>query len=129
MRRHNRHKTNRNTSLAHRRKFRFVTLDEDMRVLWNPNCYIAKYAVLILKDFIPYSDSLEAMPSEFCHIEGDEDGKKGYQMWHSCLEEMLFAFEQYANDRVLVPDLDEETQERVQHGLNLFAKYFKHLWI
>lgn len=128
MRQKNRHIKKHNVSLAHKRKYYFVRPDEDMRVLWNPNYYIAKYVTMVLKDFIPYNDSLGATPCEFCHFENDEDGKKGCQAWHDCLEEMLFAFEQYANDRMFALDLDEETRKRVQHGLDLFAKYYKHLW-
>lgn len=129
MKRKRPHTKKRSVSLAHKRKYRFVRPDEDMRVLWTPHIYIAKYVALVLKDFIPYSDSVGATPSEFCHFENREDGMKDYQAWHDCLEEMLFAFEQYANDRVLVSSIDEETRKRVQHGLDLFAKYFKHLWI
>lgn len=128
MRRKNRHEKKPNVSLAHKLKYYFVRPDEDIRVLWNPGNYIARYVALILKDFIPYSDSLGAMPCGLFHFEDDEDGAKEYQAWHDCLEEMLFAFEQYANDRALVSDLDEETQKRVHHGLDLFAKYFDHLW-
>jgi len=57
-------------SLAHRKKCYFVTPDEDMRVLWSPNHYIAKYIVRIFKDYIPYNDSIGATP--FCHE--DENG-------------------------------------------------------
>lgn len=129
MRRRNRRKAKRNVSLAHRRKYYFVRPDEDMRVLWNPNTYIAKYAALVLKDFIAYNDLSGGVPGEFCHLENDKDCTKGYQMWRGCMEEMLFAFEFYADDRRSFDEEDEATNERVQHGLDLFAKYFCHLWI
>lgn len=137
MRRKNRHKQKPNISLAHRRKYRFVTPDEDIRALWNPGNYIAKYASLLLRDFIPYSDSLEATPSEFCHgdedesedISSEENNSKDYQQWHDCLEEMLFAFEFFANEYNQLWMADEETKRRVQHGLDLFAKYYDHLWV
>lgn len=124
-----RHYTKKRTvSLAHRRKFYFVRPDEDMRVVWNLNNYIAKYAALVLKAFIEYSDTNWATPGEFCHFGDDNDGAKEYQAWRSCLEEMLFAFEYYADEyRPQLTD-DEEMKRRVQHGLDLFAKYYKDLW-
>jgi len=112
-------------SLAHRKKYYFVTPDEDMRVLWSPNHYIAKYIVRIFKDYIPYNDSIGATP--FCHE--DENGMPwaDYQAWHDCLEEMLYAFTYYANERH--SEASDEEKARVQHGLALFAKHFASLWV
>lgn len=115
-------------SLAHKRKYYFVRPDEDMRVLWNPGNYIAKYAALVLKNYIPYNDSVGGTPSEFCRLDDDEDDMKGYQAWRKCLEEILFAFEFFADEYNQLWMADEETKHRVRHGLELFAKYFDHLW-
>lgn len=127
MKRKRTHTKRKAVSLANRRKYRFVRPDEDMKVLWCPRAYIARYVAMVLRDFIPYNDSLGATPGEFCHFEDDEDGEKGYRAWHDCLEEMLFAFEFYAYDKD-VWSADEETKRRVRHGLDLFAKYYGHLW-
>lgn len=112
-------------TLADRCKYRYVKPDDDIQVLWNPNIYIARYVVSVLKDFIPYSKETGATPCEFYH--SNDDGQKAYDEWRKCMEEMLFAFEQYAHDRVF--GLDEATKKRVQHGLDLFAKYYGDLWI
>lgn len=80
----------------------------------------------------------------FCFPEGsaydfsDEDAKIGEDNWKSILDKMIFAFEELATGEkeliILNKDkyeVDEilELEEKIQEGLNLFAKHYKALWI
>lgn len=58
-------------------------------------------------------------------------GKCGCEKkWHEILDKMIWSFEQITKDDVLAVDVKnyKKYQERIQEGLDLFAKYFRSLW-
>ena len=48
------------------------------------------------------------------------------KQWEWVLNEMIYAFELVSNCEDSYPPLEEN--ERMQNGLELFGKYFRHLW-
>lgn len=53
------------------------------------------------------------------------DEQMGFDGWMEILDKMIYAFERITEDDIT------ETKEfdKVQEGLDLFGKYFRHLWI
>ena len=45
--------------------------------------------------------------------------------WDEILDDMIKAFKLILEDK---NDYSVENQEAIEHGLNLFSKYFMHLW-
>ena len=59
-------------------------------------------------------------------------GEEGMTMekWGEILDEMIWTFDHISNKSISFgQDMNKEIQDRVQNGLNLFAKYFRSLWL
>lgn len=50
----------------------------------------------------------------------------GSKKWTNILNKMIFAFKTLADDDIIIED---KQQKKIEEGLELFAKYFRHLWI
>lgn len=48
------------------------------------------------------------------------------KQWEWVLNEMIYAFDLCSNSEDAYPPFEED--ERIQNGLELFGKYFRHLW-
>jgi len=49
----------------------------------------------------------------------------GSEKWDIILNKMIFAFKTLANDGIP----KDKNRKKVEEGLKLFSKYFRHLWI
>lgn len=53
------------------------------------------------------------------------DEQIGFEGWMEILDKMIYSFEEIIED-----DIQKTTDyDKVQEGLDLFSKYFRHLWI
>lgn len=102
--------------------------------VWNLNDYTAKYVaprLKMLKKIItekmvapgviadgiePYGLNPLASPVDECKI------------WQQMLDDMLFAFEYYADKYTRDLTATEEDKVRVKRGLRLFAEWYDYLW-
>jgi len=50
----------------------------------------------------------------------------GKEKWVKILDKMIFAFKTLAEDNIIIEDKE---QKKIEEGLKLFSKYFRHLWI
>lgn len=90
---------------------------------WNLEVYAAKYIAPRLK-----------LLKKITHgypVELDQqypEGNEAFEHWLAMLDEMLFAFEYYADlyARRIVTTDEEQTQ--VKEGLRLFAEWYEYLW-
>lgn len=56
--------------------------------------------------------------------ESGETDENFFKRWDYVLDEMIWAFEQIANET----DLSDAEEKRVNSGLKLFGKYYRSLW-
>ena len=60
-----------------------------------------------------------------------EYGDRCWDVWSAIIEKMIYAFDTYAkhayDSDILIPDLPQEDQDKIQEGMQLFIKYFKYL--
>lgn len=82
--------------------------------IWNLDTTIAKF---ILPRLIAFRK----------HPKGYPHRAKGLQQWEKIIDEMIFAFDYYANHSGEI--VDEKTSIRIGRGMDLFAEYFYDLWI
>lgn len=82
--------------------------------IWNLDTTIAKF---ILPRLIAFRK----------HSKGYPHRAKGFQQWNKIIDEMIFAFDYYANHSGEI--VDEKTSTRIGRGMDLFAEYFYDLWI
>jgi hypothetical protein len=61
------------------------------------------------------------------HSKGYPHKAKGLQQWDKILDEMIFAFEHYANFDI--EPRNRKDSIRIDRGLYLFYEYFEDLWI
>nr|DAF54711.1 MAG TPA: hypothetical protein [Siphoviridae sp. ctqPo10] len=90
------------------------------------DCNIAKYVLPRLKLF-------KKLNNGYPGIEGMETEEK----WDEALDKMIWSFEQAANYYEIYESIDcnnsdwkekyKETNDKIQEGLLLFAKWFQHL--
>ena len=78
--------------------------------LWNLDYTIAKFIYPRLKAF------KEIVNTHPCDISFEE--------WKYTLDKMILAFELLCKDNWY----DDNEQIKINEGLNLFAKYYQHLW-
>jgi hypothetical protein len=86
--------------------------------LWNLDITLAK---LILPRLIAFKKEVGGNPTELTMKE-----------WKEIIDEMIYAMEIVADCKYFDCDVGEEFQlqrDRIQRGLNLFGKYFLHLWM
>ena len=51
-----------------------------------------------------------------------------HDRWKWALDEMIYAFKAFRDERMVAGDFEEEQEDRVKNGLRLFAKYYGSLW-
>lgn len=56
------------------------------------------------------------------------EGDYSEEAWSYVLGEMIWAFEQKADDNVMVPYMKPEDAKRMKNGLLMFGKYYENLW-
>lgn len=123
---------------------RRIKVEVDQWDLFSMDHTLALVIVPMLKAFLngPADRSIPA----FCFpsLDGREDNytSKEYatatKKWKESLESMLWSFEQIVGEQSFISDDTEEKidvvsrygayQAKIQHGLDLFAKYYQHLW-
>ncbi len=87
----------------------------DDRELWNLDHTIAKFTLPRLKRF-----------KEVC---GGYPADLTPEQWPKILDDMIYAMQTIADEwEVESATLSKIDYDRVNKGLNLFAKYFRHLW-
>lgn len=103
----------------HKRQREELGFDE--KQLWSLDITMAYFIYPRLKEF---SENLHGYPAEL-----------GEEMWRTYLDNMVFAFELILREQkkdISNEELDylwsDEVQGKIQDGLELFGKYFKHLW-
>lgn len=105
---------------------------------WNMDLTLAQIIIPMLKQL---RDTTHGYPQDF--FDGDEyvdagDIGGGFEKWKETLNEMIWAFEEIlTEDQNLVninfkdPSWKEKELvrgDKIQNGLNLFAKYYRALW-
>ena len=81
----------------------------DKSECWNLDITIAKFILPRLKYF---RETTISYP----------DNDKGMDGWHEILDKMIYSFDEILKD-------DSTDQDKIQEGLELFAKYYVNLWI
>ena len=81
----------------------------DKSECWNLYITIAKFILPRLKYF---RETTISYP----------DNDKGMDGWHEILDKMIYSFDEILKD-------DSTDQDKIQEGLELFAKYYTDLWI
>ena len=64
----------------------------------------------------------------FDFIDEDVESKYLWQKWKDILDDMIYAMEIIATEKIYDIDLDTYDNERVDRGLELFGKHFCSLW-
>lgn len=106
----------------------------DITEVWNLEVYTAKYVAPRLKKLIKIIKEEKVAPA----VLADGTEPKGLKpltspvdeckIWHQMLDDMLFAFEYYADKYARDLTATEEDKERVKKGLRLFAEWYDYLW-
>lgn len=106
----------------------------DITEVWNLEVYTAKYVAPRLKKLTKIIKGKEVAPAVLA--DGTEpNGLKPLaspadecKIWQQMLDDMLFAFEYYADKYTRDLTATEEDKERVKKGLRLFAEWYDYLW-
>ena len=81
----------------------------DKSECWNLDITIAKFILPRLKYF---RETTISYPQADMGLDG----------WHEILDKMIYSFDEILKD-------DSTDQDKIQEGLELFAKYYMNLWI
>jgi hypothetical protein len=93
--------------------FQRITRGYDDSETWNLDCRLAEYILPRLKRFRQINPCYPTdTPEE----------------WDQILDQMIFAFEWYASDVCERDNINDETYQKVQRGMALFAEYYGALW-
>lgn len=106
----------------------------DITEVWNLEVYTAKYVAPRLKKLKKIIKEKEVAPAVL--VDGSEpEGLKPLaspvdecKIWQQMLDDMLFAFEYYADKYTRDLTATEGDKERVKKGLRLFAEWYDYLW-
>lgn len=106
----------------------------DITEVWNLEVYTAKYVAPRLKKLKKIIKEKEVAPAVLA--DGSEpEGLKPLaspvdecKIWQQMLDDMLFAFEYYADKYTRDLTATEWDKERVKKGLRLFAEWYDYLW-
>lgn len=101
----------------------------DETELWNLDYTIAAYVLPRLKAFKEDVKDMVGVPSSLVENPNgtDEEYEKYHDKWLEIIQQMIDSFQ------MIVDDDDDwkwskDGREKVQHGLDLFAKYYLALW-
>lgn len=98
-----------------KQKFQKLTRGYSDDELWNLDTTFCEWIIPRLKTF---KEKTIAYPPNLNNLEE----------WHSILEKMIVAFETHNKD---IPDTLEDIEKEdaiINEGIELFCKYFNHLW-
>lgn len=106
----------------------------DISEVWNLEVYTAKYVAPRLKKLIKIIKEEKVAPA----VLADGIEPKGLKpltspvdeckIWQQMLDDMLFAFEYYADKYTRDLTATEEDKVRVKQGLRFFAEWYDYLW-
>ena len=89
--------------------------DYPIEEVWGTYHYIAR-------DIVPRLKAFKALEKH-----GHAPGFKDMAAWNNAIQKMIDAFELLIDeDKIGIFTKDEE--EAIEHGLDLFSKYFRYLW-
>lgn len=121
-------------------------IEIESRDLWNLNHQLAKVIQPCIAAFLEKHESGGMQGHPFIHKEDllnnvkvkpenyNEDGAWCHESWIAVLEKINWAFQaikgEFDEDTMKFSVMDQyrEHEEKIQEGLNLFAKYYKALW-
>lgn len=97
---------------------------------WNIDTTLARWIVPRLKLFLRELDKVGGTPGILLkECGGEYESDEAYDKWVEIVNKMLFSFEYYADLYKRQLTTDDEEKARVEEGLYLFAKYYRHLWV
>jgi hypothetical protein len=102
-----------------------VSIRIDSWDVYNADITLARIILPMLKAF---KKKNSGCPGEFLantsNPPTETEESEAFAKWNACLNKMIFAFKQISNGNTV-----DKNSEKVQEGLNLFAKYYLHLWL
>ena len=94
--------------------FQRITRGFDDRETWELFYTIAKFLIPRLKRFKEVNNGYPNRLTE--------------QQWDEILDKMIEAFQLSIKEFENGDFIDKEEEEKIEHGLQLFSRYFLHLW-
>jgi len=93
-------------------------------------------AQIIVPSLIKFRDTMRCYPESFVSLANlhsmksdeewsEEDNEESMDAWRSTIDSMIWSFKEILKDESL---RSEETDKKIQYGLDLFGKYYTHLW-
>lgn len=105
--------------------------DEILEASWDLNARLGSLISARLQTFKEASSLSGATPGAFCLKQVAENVfvrvDDGWERWTEALGKMIWSFNEYAHLDECLEDLPKEYRERLQEGLDLFAKNFRYL--
>jgi len=94
---------------------------------WNLDISLSKLILPRLKRFKELNTGCPVLTEGFGHIK-EMDNAANKEKWNSIIDDMIFAFDYYANEKQFEYPLNEKDDARAKNGMQLFAKHFESLW-
>ena len=93
-------------------------------------------AQIIVPSLIKFRDTIHCYPESFVSLANlhsmksddewsEEDNEESMDAWKDTIDSMIWSFKEILKDESL---RSEETDKKIQYGLDLFGKYYTHLW-
>ena len=105
--------------------------EEMLETSWDLNARLGSLISSRLQTFKEASSLSGATPGAFCLKQVGENVflrvDDGWKRWTEALDKMIWSFNEYAHLDECLEDLPKEYRERLQEGLDLFAKNFRYL--
>ena len=105
--------------------------DEILEASWDLNARLGSLISARLQTFKEASSLSGATPGAFCLKQVAENVfvrvDDGWERWTEALDKMIWSFNEYAHLDECLEDLPKEYRERLQEGLDLFAKNYRYL--
>ncbi|MGN0047966.1 MAG: hypothetical protein ACI37U_03575 [Bacteroides sp.] len=104
--------------------------DEILEASWDLNSRLGSIISSRLQTFKEASTLSGATPWPFSFKQVDGQMVRtddGWERWAEVLDKMIWSFNEYAHLDECLEELPEEYQKRLQEGLDLFAKHYRHL--
>lgn len=102
-----------------------ISIRIDSWDIYNADITLARVILATLK---AYKKKSTGCPGEFLtnasNPATDEEEAKAFKEWNQTLNRMILAF------KLIIEDVnDDKNYAKIREGLDLFAKYFTHLWL
>lgn len=105
--------------------------EEILEASWDLNARLGSLISARLQTFKEASSLSGATPGAFCLKQVAENVfvrvDDGWERWTEALDKMIWSFNEYAHLDECLEDLPKKYRERLQEGLDLFAKNFRYL--